>query len=130
MTTLSRKTSIKEGLQRVPASNVGGDTTDLLGRASSLVNLGQTLGTRLQVVVPAEPATVTGINVHDDVVEVKGLERVRDTLLVAGLGLLACGDLSVGDQVGQGVGLDDERESLVGVRLEDAGDDWVSMLAW
>lgn len=65
---------------------------------------------------------MTGVDVHDDVGKVEGLERVRDALLVATLGLLASADIGVGDQVRQGVGLDDQGKRLVGVLLEDAGD--------
>jgi hypothetical protein len=60
-----------------------------------------------QVVVPAEPASVTGINVHGNVGEVELLERVCDALAVAGCRVLAGLEVDVGDQVGQGIGLDD-----------------------
>lgn len=69
---------------------------------------------------------MTGVDVHDNIGEVKGLERVRDALLVATLRLLARNLFNVSDEVRQGIGLDDEREGLVGVGLEDAGDDFVS----
>lgn len=113
-------------LQRVPSGDVGGDTADLAGRAGGLVHLCEPLGSGLEVVVPAQPATVAGVNVHDDVGEVEGLESVGNTLLVATCGLLARSDVAVGDQVGKRVGLNDQGKGLVGVCLEDAGDDfWV-----
>jgi hypothetical protein len=37
-----------------------------------------------EVVVPAEPAPVAGVDVHDDVGQVELLEGVRDTITVAG----------------------------------------------
>lgn len=77
---------------------------------------------RTQVVVPAEPAAVAGVDVHDNVGQVKLLEGVCDTLAVAGGGVLAGLEVAVGDQVGQGVGLDDQGDSSLGVLLED-GDD-------
>ena len=110
-------------LPGVPPSNVGSDTAHLAGAAGVLVDLGELLGAGLQVIVPAQPAAVAGIDVHDDVGQVEGLERVGDTLLVAGLGLLAGRQVRVGDQVRQGVGLDDEREGRVRVVLEEPRDD-------
>lgn len=110
-------------LQGVPSSNVGGDTTNLARGASRLVHLCEALSTGLEVVVPAQPASVAGINVHDDVGKVEGLERVRNTLLVASCGVLASLLIDVGDQVGERVRLDDEGKGLVGVLLEDASND-------
>lgn len=107
---------------RVPAGDVGGVATHLLGAAGRLVDLGQLLGAGLEVGVPAEPAAVAGVDVHDDVGEVKALESVGDTLLVGGLGLLARRQVGVGDQVGQRVGLDQKSEGNVGLSL-DLGDD-------
>lgn len=112
----------------VPAGDVGGDTADLAGAAGVLVDLGELLGAGVEVVVPAEPAAVAGVDVHDDVGQVEGLEGVGDTLLVAGLGLLAGREVGVGHQVGERVGLDDEREGRVGVGLEEVGDDYRSFL--
>lgn len=83
----------------VPASNVGGVTTNLLGAASVLVNLGELLSTGLEVGVPAEPATVTSVDVHNDVGKVEALEGVCDTLLVAGLAVRASGLVGVRDKV-------------------------------
>lgn len=71
---------------------------------------------------------MAGVDVHDDVGQVEGLEGVGDTLLVAGLGLLAGREVGVGHQVGERVGLDDEREGRVGVGLEEVGDDYRSFL--
>lgn len=106
----------------VPAGNVGGDTADLLGGASVLVNGGELLGTGLEVVVPAEPAAVAGIDVHDDVGEVELLEGICDTLTVAGGRVLAGLLVDVGDQVGQAIGLDDKGDGSVGVLLEELDD--------
>lgn len=103
----------------VPASNVGGNTTDLRGAAGRFVGIGKLLSTGLEVVVPAEPATVASVDVHNDVGKVQRLESVRDTLTVAGGGVLACLEVDVGDEVGERVRLDDEGESLVGVGLDD-----------
>lgn len=75
-----------------------------------------------EVVVPAEPSSVTSINVHDDVGQVKALERVRNTLTVAGGRVLAGLEVLVGDKVGQAVGLDDQGNGGVGVLLEDSND--------
>lgn len=112
----------------VPAGGVGGPTTHLLRVAGSLVGLGQLLGTRLQVGVPAEPAAVAGVDVHDDVGQgAEHLQRVGDAVAVAGGGVLAGRLVAVGGQVGQRVGLDEQREGRVGVLLEQR-DDGVDVL--
>ena len=82
-----------------------------------------------EVVVPAEPATVTSIDVHGDVGEVELLEGVGDTFAVAGGRVLAGLFVGVGNEVGEGVGFDDEGDGGVGVLLED-GDDGCGILAW
>lgn len=103
---------------RVPARDVGRDPAHLLGAARVLVHLGQLLRPGLQVGVPAEPAAVAGVDVHDDVGQVEALEGVGDALLVRALALLACRQVGVGDEVGERVGLDDEGEGEVGVGLD------------
>ena len=77
-------------------------------------------GKRTQVVVPAEPATVTSIEVHGNVGEVELLECVCNTLTVTSSRSLACGKVDVGDKVGKGVGLDDQRDGNLGVLLDDS----------
>jgi hypothetical protein len=77
---------------------------------------------RTQVVVPAEPASVTSINVHGNVGQVERLKSVRNTLTVARSRVLAGLEVGVGDQVGKRIGLDDQRNGNIGVLLED-GDD-------
>jgi hypothetical protein len=72
-----------------------------------------------EVVVPAEPSAVASVDVHDNVGQVEVLERVRNTLAVAGGGVLAGLEVLVGDKVGQRVGLDDEGNGGVWVLLED-----------
>ena len=85
----------------VPAGDVGAEAADLLGRAGILVDGGELLGSRgwrsvlaarpvwpgdrglTKVVVPAEPATMASIDVHGNIGQVKGLERICDTLTVA-----------------------------------------------
>ena len=113
----------------VPPGNVGGDTTNLARGAGGLVDLGKPLGARLEVVVPAQPATVAGVDVHNDIVQVELLQCVRNTLFVPGLGVLASLQIAVGYQVGQGVGLDDKSKGLIGVLLEDPRDDCYIALA-
>ena len=128
---------------RVPAGDVGGDTADGLGAAGVLVNGGEFLGSglcgdvlvramkcgegkgRTQVVVPAEPPTVTSINVHGDVGQVELLEGICDTLTVAGRRVLAGLEVDVGDQVGERIGLDDQSNGSVGVLLEDGDNGYV-----
>lgn len=61
---------------------------------------------------------MASVDVHDDVGKVKALERICDTLLISGLALLTGGQVGVGDQVGQRVGLDQKSKGRVGVGLD------------
>jgi hypothetical protein len=62
---------------------------------------------RTEVIVPAQPPAVTGVDVHGNVGQIEGLEGVRDTVTVTRGRVLAGLEVGVGDQVGEGVGLDD-----------------------
>ena len=64
-------------------------------------------GRLTQVVVPAEPSSVTSIDVHGNVGQVELLERICDTITVTGSRVLAGLEVGVGDQVGKRIGLDD-----------------------
>lgn len=75
-----------------------------------------------QVVVPAEPATVASIDVHDDVGQVKTLKSISNTITVTASRVLAGLLVDVGDKVGKRIGLNDESNGNLGVLLED-GDD-------
>lgn len=68
----------------------------------------------------AEPATVACINIHDHVGQVQVLQGICDAGAVARSRVLARGKVAVGDQVWQGVGLNDEREGRVGVLLDQS----------
>lgn len=99
-----------------------------MGRAAGgLVRLGEFLGAGLEVVVPAKPASVARIHVHDDVGKIEILQSVGDAVAVAGGRVLAGLQVDIGDQVGERVRLDDEGEGRVGVRLDDL-DDGVDVL--
>jgi hypothetical protein len=106
----------------VPPGDVGGDTAELLGRAAGLVDLCELLGAGLEVVVPAEPAAVAGVEVHDDVGQVQGADGVGDALAVAGRRLLAGLQVDVGHQVRERVRLDDECKGRVGLALDEGRD--------
>jgi hypothetical protein len=118
----AKQSKAKENLPGVPTGNVGRETANLAGGSGARVGAGELLGSRGQVGVPAEPAAVAGVDVHDDVVEVELRQGVGDALAVARGRGLAGGEVGVGHQVGQGVGLNDEGKGRVGVGLED-GDD-------
>lgn len=62
---------------------------------------------------------MASIDVHSDVGQVERLERIGDTVLVAGSRVLAGLLVGVGDKVGKGIGLDDESDGSVGVFLKD-----------
>jgi hypothetical protein len=130
----------------VPASNVCRDTAKLLRRTSLLVDVGKFLSSGLcgsisgcvgrlrltgrltEVIVPAEPASVAGIHVHDNVGQVKALKRVRNTITVTSGRILAGLEVLVGNKVGQAVGLDNQGNGGVGVLLEDGNDGWYELV--
>tara|TARA_R110002003_G_scaffold48_46_gene4287 strand:+ start:4357 stop:4575 length:219 start_codon:yes stop_codon:yes gene_type:complete len=70
---------------------------------------------------------VTSIDVHGDVRQVELLQRIRDTLTITGGGVLAGLEVGVGDQVGKGIGLDDQGNGRVGVLLEDGNNGCVDV---
>lgn len=67
---------------------------------------------------------MTSIKVHRYVGEVERLEGVCNTLAVAIGGGLARGEVAVGDEVGKGVGLDDQRDGDLGVLFDDSNNGW------
>src|SRR5690606_33294778 len=69
----------------VVVGDVGGKTTDLGLWSSELDNFGVELSGWAEVVVPAEPSTVGGIDVEGDVLGLELLDGIGDTVLV-GLG--------------------------------------------
>ena len=75
---------------------------------------------RTEVVVPSKPSSVTSIDVHGNVGQVEGLEGICHTVLVTLSRVLAGLQVDVGDQVGEGIGLNDEGDGSVGVLLEDS----------
>lgn len=79
-------------------------------------------GVLTEVVVPSEPSTVASINVHHHVGQVELLQGVCYTLLVAISGILAGGEVDVGDQVGERIWLNDESNSGVRVVRDNGGD--------
>lgn len=113
-----RRELARAQVPRVPPGDVGREPAHLLGAAGVLVHLGELLRAGLQVGVPAEPAAVAGVDVHDDVRQVEALEGVGDTLLVRALALLARRQVGVGDKVGERIRFDDEGEGEVGVGLD------------
>lgn len=65
---------------------------------------------------------MASIDVHGDVGKVEALESIRDTITVAGRGVLACLQILVGDQVGERIWLNDKSNGGVRVLLEDGND--------
>ena len=105
----------------------GGKTADEWRGVRALEHLREEGRRRLDVRGPTEPAGVTGIHVHVHADRGELLERVRDASLVRRLGVSALLDVQVGDQVGEGVGLDDGHNADVGVLL-DLRDDLVDVV--
>jgi len=85
----------------VVVGDVGDETAHCCWRSRRLVELSEQLGGRLDVGGPAEPASVTGIEVHDDVLHVERLDGVFGESLVCGRGVCTFGNVEVGHQVGQ-----------------------------
>jgi hypothetical protein len=87
--------------------NIGDQTANRSRRSSSLVEVAKELCSRLNVGGPSEPASVTGIKVHNDILHVERLDGILRERLVGSRGIGALLDVGVGDQVGERVGLDD-----------------------
>src|SRR5690606_31561483 len=98
-------------------------------RASSLVDLGKAFSTGLEVVVPAEPATVTSIDIHDHIGEIELLESIGNTLFIALLGVLAGLQVDVGNQVRERIGFNNKSEGSVGKLLKHSADGCKAVLA-
>lgn len=62
---------------------------------------------------------MAGIDVHDHVGKVQALESIGHTLLVGTLAVLASCQIGVGDEIGEGIRLDQKRKGRVGMGLED-----------
>jgi hypothetical protein len=92
-------------LPAVVVGDVGDETANARRLAGVLVDLSVELSSRANVGGPAEPATVTSIEVHGDVGKVEFLDGVDGEFLVSTLGLGALVDVQVGDQVSKGVRL-------------------------
>ncbi|KAI6749548.1 hypothetical protein HG530_014962 [Fusarium avenaceum] len=86
-------------LPGVVVGNVGDETSESGRLAGVLVDVGVQLGGRGKVGGPSEPATVTGVEVHGDMGEVKLLDGVDGELLVGRLGLGTLGSAQDGADV-------------------------------
>lgn len=93
------------GVVAVVVGDVGDQAAEGLGLAGVAPDLREQLGCWAQVGIPAEPSSVASVDVGADVGEVEGLDGVFDTVDVGGLGFLALGDVQVGDEVAETVGL-------------------------
>lgn len=97
----------------VEVGNVRGDTTEVSGRASVSVDLGEELGGRGQISRPAQPSSMTSIDVHGNTNCVKFLDSVNDTLLVSALGVSTFLDIQICDQISERVRLNDSHDGYV-----------------
>lgn len=108
--------SVRRGRADAPGivvGNVGHETTEGLGAAGVLEDLGVHLGGGGKVRLPAEPASVTTIEVHGDVGKVELGDGVVGALEVGSLSAGALGHVQVGDEVGKRVGLCEEERKMV-----------------
>ena len=92
-------------LPAVVVGDVGGETSEARRLASGLVDLTVELSGRRKVGGPSKPATVTGIDVHGNVGKVELLDGVDGKLFVSAGSVGALGDVHVGDQVSERIGL-------------------------
>ncbi len=106
----------------VVVGNVGGQAADRSGLAGARVDAGKQIGGGLDVGGPAEPPGVASIEVHGNVGQVELLEGIHGQLLVGRGGAAALGDVHVGDQVGKGVGLNDQDGADIRVLDEERAD--------
>lgn len=119
--------------ERIVVGDVGGEAADERGGAGVLEDGGEHLGGGAQVGGPAEPASMASIEVHvhadgrellDGVVDAGLCKDVNvsfplgkeecDAYQVGGLSVGALLDVQVGDEVSQGVGLDDGNDADIG----------------
>ena len=93
------------GVVAVVVGDVGDEAAQRLGLAGVGPDLREEFGRGGQVGVPAQPAGVAGVDVGAHVGEVEGLDSILDAGDIGGLGFLALGDVQVGDEVAETVGL-------------------------
>jgi hypothetical protein len=92
-------------VETVVVGSVCHETAQGLGFSCVRPDLREELGGGPEVGVPAEPAGVPGVDVGGHVGEVECLDGVFDAGDVGGLRFLAFGDVQVGDEVAETVGL-------------------------
>jgi hypothetical protein len=90
----------RNNLPGVPACYVSCPTSKLGWATACLVSLGKFLSTRLKVIIPAEPAAMASIDVHDNVWKVEVLDGIRNTISVARGAVLTGRQVGIGDEVG------------------------------
>lgn len=101
---------------------VGRKTANLSGASSLLVQVTEELSRGADVGRPAEPASVSGVKVHDDVGKVERLHGVDSGGLVDCFGIGALLHVQVRDKIGETVGLIDKSELDIGVGLDLSSD--------
>jgi len=112
----------------VVVGNVGGETTDLGWRSSSLDDFGEISGSWSNVGCPSEPSGVSGIEVHGNVWQVESGNGILDAGFISSLSVCALCNVQVGDHVGQTIWLNDESNWDIWVQLDD-GSHGVNVLA-
>jgi len=88
----------------IVVSDVGDEAADRGGGASALVNISVEGSGLLEVLGPAEPASVASVEVHDDILEVERLYSVLGESLVRISRVGAFGHVHVGNHIGQAIG--------------------------
>lgn len=97
-----RSTSTSPG---IVVGNVGSETTDCSWLTGICPQAGEKGGSGTDVCGPAEPSSVSCIEVHEDVWFVELLDGVGDTLDVCGFSCGTFGNVEVGNQVGKRIRL-------------------------
>lgn len=88
----------------IVVGHIGDQTTDRCWRSGCLVQRAEKFRCGLNVGSPSQPASVTGIQVHDDVLQVQCLDSVSCESLVGGCSICAFLNIEVCHKVGKTVG--------------------------
>jgi hypothetical protein len=107
------------GAKGLIVGSVGGETSDNFIASSVVQNFLEDGNDLLEVVVPTEPSTMSGIEIRYDVAEtMELLQGVSNTFFVGGLTLLTFLVVHVGGKIGKGIRLNNGYDRHVRILLE------------
>jgi len=106
------------GVKGVVVGHVGGEAPDLVLLNGYLDDGGELLSGKREVVVPPEPTAVGGVDIQVHVLKLQLRDSMGDALAEDLGGVSAELDAHVGDEVTQGVGLENDGELEIRGRLD------------